>query len=253
MHAMTDIRAKIARATDHINSLLRETDGFFRGSPYKIITRLEPGTSTYSLTAEQPNELPTIIPVLVGEALGNLRSALDHLTWHLALLESSSPSVGTEFPVFTDDRRYRDQRNRKIGDLSRAAKALIDDEQPFQNATPEEHPLQILHGLTNIDKHRLLHIVVTAVTGVFVHPEGLPDGAQIQIQWKFEPVLNGAIFATATLSGVANPPAELDLSFPFEFCFPFTAGKPVRTVGSTLSQSMRTVQAIVAKFEHFFR
>ena len=107
---------------------------------------------------------------MTGELLHNLRSALDHLAYALCSAHdpNSEPPVGTEFPIFAHPERFDDTRRGgglyKIRGMSPEMQAAIRDEQPFVigERMPKAQSIWLLHGMSNIDKHRDLHIAYMA-------------------------------------------------------------------------------------------
>jgi hypothetical protein len=79
-----DLLVKVDRAAKHIMDLALETQRFWRDPrPYEIVTEdnLNTGERTYYLRVHK--EIPSEIGALIGDIAQNLRSALDHLAWHL--------------------------------------------------------------------------------------------------------------------------------------------------------------------------
>jgi hypothetical protein len=111
--------ARAARARQHIYNLRAEVDGFIRGGSYEVVPeqRSEPGETTYRLRMSQP--IPIHFSTAIGDALHNLRSALDCAACEIArrhvgrnLIEEEE--LACEFPIrsepskleaFFEDRR----------------------------------------------------------------------------------------------------------------------------------------------------
>ena len=119
-----------------------------------------------------------MLAVLLGDAIHNLRSALDHLLWQLVVLDSGKDgTTETQFPIESSGSRYwsigkdglDSLRDRRLRGLSKEHKAMIDTCQPYrirgQAGVPTTaiDPLATLQDLSNHDKHRLLHILIFAV------------------------------------------------------------------------------------------
>ena len=120
--------------------------------------------------------MPTHWPLVAGEAIQNLRSALDHLVF-----EKSGGNRRTQFPIFTDRCEFQVLAPRKMKGVPEAVRAQIERAQPYQfmpgDAT--HHPLAQLSSLSNLDKHRVLATVVNAITNEAV---GIPDG--VKLTWE---------------------------------------------------------------------
>lgn len=97
---------------------------------------------------------------LFGDALHNLRAALDNLTWGLASLGGSVPQRPTniQFPIVAERSDWRSE-SRRIVELPEPAQRVIEAVQPYQrlleDADPTADGLLLLHRLDVVDKHRL--------------------------------------------------------------------------------------------------
>ena len=93
--------------------------------------------------------------------------------------EQGKVPVGTEFPIFIEETRYRSTERvgslYKIRGLADDAQAVIENIQPWQRReNPEGHRLWALQEISNWDKHRLLHLtnVVAAVNNITLTSKG---------------------------------------------------------------------------------
>jgi hypothetical protein len=114
--------------------------------------------------------------VMLGDAVHNLRSALDHLIWQLVLLNTGKKgSRENKFPIESDGRRYwsitkdgnPSVRDRALKNVADEHRLLIDELQPYR--TNQGHPVTVLDTLrdfSNFDKHRLLNPVLFAIDAV---------------------------------------------------------------------------------------
>jgi hypothetical protein len=95
---------------------------------------------------------------LYGDAIHNLRSALDNLAWGLATAGDRTPKHPKKvaFPIVERSGRWRDQ-SQCIAELPSPARAAIRNIQPFQrkgkDGAPSQDPLLLLRRLSNTDKH----------------------------------------------------------------------------------------------------
>lgn len=77
--------AKLARAFEHLESLNTEIQRVLDSQPYPVGAHYKPEAAEIDLYA-LPAEFPLLAwGVRVGDCLHNLRSALDHIAWQLAL------------------------------------------------------------------------------------------------------------------------------------------------------------------------
>ena len=150
------IRLKIERAKEHIRNLETEVRAFLTTKPYRVGTKHKPETGqlVYYLVDVKP--VPLRIAVMAGDALQNLRSALDHLAWQLVLANGRNPMSRTAFPIYDDLAKYKSESLRQVQGMSNAAIKAIDAVKPYKGGNDT---LWRLHRLNNVDKHRF---VITA-------------------------------------------------------------------------------------------
>jgi hypothetical protein len=160
-------RAKIARARGHLDFLKADFARFAGGQPYTILKQLDAQTGDTTVVYD-PVPLPPCWPLIIGEFLYNLRSALDHLVYDL-----QGPIEKSEFPIFLERHKFFLPGKKgeystvsgmyKIRGIQQArVQRFIELVQPYNGpkhgVAPEFHALWGLHRLNNIDKHRTLHL-----------------------------------------------------------------------------------------------
>jgi hypothetical protein len=102
------------------------------------------------------------LPILLGDAVHNYRTALDHLAWSLVKLAHFKPGNNTLFPIIEVE--PPDGRNAVTIDLridpSNAKNKLVQSVQPFVTYPDAGYfaPIAQLHRLDLADKHRALLI-----------------------------------------------------------------------------------------------
>lgn len=108
--------------------------------------------------------------LLVGDCVHNLRSALDNLVYGLARLKADPPSDprGIHFPIFTSKEAFEKSGSVKstLTQLPDHAAELVTAWQPFHRENSDHiaaDALNLLHHLSNQDKHRLPQVVLLSV------------------------------------------------------------------------------------------
>jgi hypothetical protein len=96
---LAGITAKIERAEKHINDFGTEWIAFGRGA-YEVIPDKnldEAGRRNFRLTIKE--EIPLLLSTIIGDAVNNMRSALDYVIYQL--LDVKDVKVGTHhyFPL----------------------------------------------------------------------------------------------------------------------------------------------------------
>jgi hypothetical protein len=90
---------KIDRARKHTEDLEAEIRAFWAADPYEIEMVGTPFASRCFYRVKRIAALPESIPLIVGDAVHNIRSALDHFAW--AAVSPQERGVHTYFPVWS--------------------------------------------------------------------------------------------------------------------------------------------------------
>jgi hypothetical protein len=99
-----------------------------------------------------------------GDAIHNLRSALDHLACQLVLAAGNSPGTECGFPVAETFEKFEALKERKMKGMAPLAQQAIEDLRPYKKGC---EPLWKIHHLDIIDKHRQVYLLgyQTLLTG----------------------------------------------------------------------------------------
>jgi hypothetical protein len=98
---------------------------------------------------------------IIGDCIQNFRSSLDHIVWRLASEdERRNHPTRPAFPIERSPAEFNTKGRSRIQSLGKAVQKAIEEQQPFATkpAQPGEEPLAFLELLSNIDKHRRIHI-----------------------------------------------------------------------------------------------
>lgn len=194
---------KLDRAGEHIEDLCEVTKEWLGTDAYRLVAQTNPQTSRTTVCAHITKPPPPRLAVLLGDAVHNLRSCLDHLVLELAVAYHKPRPVPPEFedtsafPIFPEkvgnelgvDLFHR--VNKKTGDPVRGsglyavreihpdAIKAIELIQPYKRgAAYAEDPLWAIHELDRIDKHRRLNLTAYALGSVGLNPA--PGGGYIE-------------------------------------------------------------------------
>lgn len=155
--------AKLVRGRDLLTELDALALEYMVGHPATFDVVPDPASNSYTVTAhvEPP---PLQFAVLFGDALHNMRSALDHVARLMVIANGGTPHDrpprATMFPICLREPKRPITVNPGIGE---EAQVILNSLQPYRQDQPQEHPLWRLNELNNIDKHRLLN--VTSLSG----------------------------------------------------------------------------------------
>lgn len=165
---LSGVRLKLDRAEHHIESLRAEIQTFRQRKPKPFGFRTEKrsgldGSVEYVLYAIVREPPPREWALIIGDAVQNIRSALEHLVYELST--PTGQRRGTQFPIFDDECRFKVLGEPKIATIKGDERKLIERVQPYNaEKIPRNDPLAILNKLSNLDKHRLLVTTVAAVS-----------------------------------------------------------------------------------------
>jgi hypothetical protein len=174
MAALDGVEIKMARSMEHITSLREETTQFIegQGAQYRRVRDEEPPKGWGFYVAWEP--VPGRFGAIIGDALTNMRAALDHLASQLFFATKQAPTdAWINFPIASDPAKPLKSLQR----VPAAAAPIIASVQPYQNLTrgqpAEIHPLHVLKLLVNRDKHEALTLTelfgassIIRVTGI---------------------------------------------------------------------------------------
>ncbi len=150
-------------------------------NPYKVIPKYDPQFSRTAHHLTITEQIPSKLSLISGDAINNLRSALDHLAYQFALLNGITDAKKlrqVQFPICESLKEYEALLPGKIKQLGKTAVEAISLYKPYHGGN---ETLWLLGQLNNIDKHRLLVTVETIFDkiGIIVdwdHARGyLPD------------------------------------------------------------------------------
>jgi hypothetical protein len=265
-----DLLVKVDRAYKHLIDFQLEVSRFFRPPyPYEIIPEDDSrkGERTYYLRIHK--KIPTEFSAFIGDIAQNLRSALDHLAWHLVQTSPITPKAKDTliyFPIFDDAKEYQKGKMRKIEGMTNAAIQAIDDIKPYGRLDKNNPAAGIgnlalywLNAINIQDKHRLLipawaaapaHSITksrrTEWANVLRSAFG-SEGANVMVGSLIDsnvPLEDGSKLCTL-------PIAEVDYNMKFRFQIAF--GEPASIRGkeilSTLNNMHRIVKEIVLDFD----
>lgn len=160
---------KLERAGHHINDLATQIDTFLAEHPFKLLVRhnRKAGKQTFRTKAEKP--VPDEFSLIIGDAVHNLRSALDLCLYQLAHSRADKPDR-IQFPFAKDDIPKTLAGAIKDGRVKFAGTKVVEAVQclkPHPTGNPE---LCAIHTLDVRDKHRLL--ILSAGKAVFTTGTG---------------------------------------------------------------------------------
>jgi hypothetical protein len=176
---VTSAQRKFVRGVEQVKQLMAEAEAFEQRRAYVFRTEVESRSMheiRYRSLAVEREAPPDDWPLLAGEAIQNLRASLDHMVY-----AKSGERSRTQFPIFTDHREFHARGLPMLKGVPDSVRATIEKAQPYQNYPPNpgEAMLERLRVLSNLDKHRTL----TAIASAVVH-EGIGLREGVTVTWQ---------------------------------------------------------------------
>lgn len=141
---------------------LRELDvllNSFRSHPQPFVIEEDPETKWKLYRLASNPVVDPAIPLLAGDILQSLRSALDYMANALVVANGEKPTRDTSFPISEKTplaKGYEASFAGKVAGMRQDAVDLIKRIKPYKGGNPYLWPI---HELNNRDKHRLLFTV----------------------------------------------------------------------------------------------
>lgn len=179
MNIPPGVTLKVDRAVYHIKELETATKRYLDSNPHSVVRKTDPQTGDYSFRLQVHKEIPMAWSAPIGDAVHNLRSALDHLMVELVLANVGTVTDATEFPIFQSLHAYSTKAAGKVMGASQPAIDLIDAAKPYKGGNDG---LWLIHKLDIIDKHRAL----VSAFGAFTEATtvGIRDPAYVLPKWE---------------------------------------------------------------------
>jgi len=160
------VRNKIGRAEKHFDEVntaveiaLGAEDNANLTPPYEYY----PDRQELIISSPKPKPVDPSLPLAIGDCIHNLRSALDHLAFQLAVLNGKGAEAESKisFPVCLTENEFTKFIKKKVAPfIDGQALAAIKELLPYQTgAVHEADILWVISQLDIIDKHRLLVVL----------------------------------------------------------------------------------------------
>lgn len=170
MGDLAGVYAKIERAKFHALDLQGRLDVALAPDRYSFALDPRDDAGRYVLRILDVPEVDPDWSLIAGDCIMNARGALDHLAWQIVTDHGGSPGTSTKFPirenpwangVFSPSKFLPGVTDRRILDLLEQTQPYIAPSGELQD--PAQSHLWVLHRFNNIDKHRLLLVMVCAL------------------------------------------------------------------------------------------
>ncbi|HWZ42918.1 MAG TPA: hypothetical protein VNW97_05555 [Candidatus Saccharimonadales bacterium] len=230
-----DILLKIQRAEKHIGELHGVLGAFIKSKPYVISTESNPQSGKFLCEVKEAKEIPAEVALIAGDVLQNLRTALDYLAHALIQANGGTVTKYTSFPIFDDPTKYQAGFIGKVEGMRQEPIDIISAIKPYKGG---DNVLWRLHRLNNIDKHRLLFTIGTALRGFVKGSPGGEDEALLPMKVGYKFTVD-----------IRDPKIHKDVNLSFDITLNepgVCEGEPIILV---LRSSMQRVIGVLRKFE----
>jgi hypothetical protein len=239
-------KLKVGRSKQHIADLNSAIGDFLDKHPYRIVIERHQDPGQHAWTIRVRGSMPLDFPLLLGDAVHNLRAALDLLACDLVRLnEGDTTKVYWPFSETASGFEMAITKRH----VDRASPDVVDIVRSLQSYKGGNDALWGIHDLDITDKHKLLIPVATmaGITDVrLMQGPGVVHMSGIYVT----PVHDGSI--VALLPAASN----IKVGDEFEAAFKITFGKGQpfarQSVVEILYQLVQTVERIIQRFEVHF-
>ncbi len=163
---------KIKRAEKHIDDLRRAFNQFVSTQEHKLCVTNEPKTGELLFEVRFNRSIPPDLALIAGDAIHNLRTALDHATWELVGIDGGVQDRNLAFPAGRTRSDYESACN-EIETPRDDTKKFLLSLAAYPGGSSQH--LYGLRALDNLDKHQILTPIIgaTRIGRVeIVHPDG---------------------------------------------------------------------------------
>ena len=197
------------------------------------------------------------VGLCLGDILHNFRSALDHLTYELALWHTGghvSRPKRVQFPIADNPSHFASARGDALREVHPDHQATIERFQPYHPISeglsigPEFHALALLRDLDNANKHRFLNPVLIVPTSLSAYRGNaltiVRVGVEQTLDWSktITPLARGTPVIRAILppnvsvvitetTGSITPDIALPEGWPVDYIIDRVGGLMVKVIG----------------------
>ena len=145
---------KVARANRHISDLESLLYSFVCDNPCRVIVEDRPNGGQF-VKVDLGGKLPSEIPTIIGDAVHNLRVALDHLACDMVRHNGTEPGRHHGFPIHPDQSNFMGQVRSKLAGATDECINFVIDQKPYCDNGGNRWIFD-LATIDNDDKHIIL-------------------------------------------------------------------------------------------------
>lgn len=179
-HALDGCWAKVEHGKEHsivLEKYIKDTFSIEANRP-RLGIKIDTTTGEHVLYVSYLPDLSAAfvrISLLLGDILHNLRSALDHMTYQLALWNTRRKIMWpklVQFPIVDEPSDFDRAIKKELREIDPVHRKVIERFQPYNRIAegisigPYFHSFAVLRDLSNTDKHRLLNPIMIPPTSL---------------------------------------------------------------------------------------
>jgi hypothetical protein len=254
---LEEARAKLGRAREHADRLSEEglaLHGPDLQQPITWTTTFNADENCFDVRIASVREPPRRLSLILGDALQNFRSALDHVAWRLAGhgRQGATPRSRARFPIVNSSVAFRRAEVQDaMSQIDVTHIEMIERLQPYRQIFTNDvlHPLAALRTMSNRDKYRLLHVALVPAD-LEISISAVPQGCRvIALDLNAEAVTKPAVAGLRVAryyadSTTGNPELTLKLGGSG-----YLAVDGIVSVDNRLERIGRCVEEVIETFE----
>jgi hypothetical protein len=249
MERFNQILRKVSRSHEILTILRAEIVEYMNENPFRFVEETNHEAREKICRARISKEIPLNIRIYAGEVITHLRSALDHLTWQLALINTDTPAKGTQFPIAAETKKFNSDQ---IRSLAESARSIIYELQPFHSAKPTTHPLWLLNKLANDDKHRLITVAYNHTQGMGIAKMPPTEKGDFEILSTMHEIHDGTEVWRIKYPDFKGDVGEISVVLFVGLCLKVEGSDQIMEIAGTLQLLGEHVETALKKFLPFF-
>jgi hypothetical protein len=263
--SLEGVDLKLKQAQEHLFALAASVVAFLRDPDTYGLAVETDGRRGPILRVEHARNPPPDWGVIIGECVYDFHSALDHLAFQLAVANTrgralpKSVAESSAFPIFNSGPKFRAANRggrptpasglRKIVGTSANAQAIIEQLQPYhRKRNPGARSLWQLHELSNIDKHRLLHVTHSSLEGSEFRLSSTDPVTFRGYEFTPGPLKSGAVIARWNLDPLPGEALKVQIDANLITDVTFAKSSPARSVrGAGVLMTLNGIGTFIAQ------
>jgi hypothetical protein len=267
-HPLSGTKAKVDRARKHGIEFYNAVQGFLNNGPFTFTNSPDlSGRRIVSIASIKP--VPIEFSLIIGDAIHNLRSALDLLVCQLFCLANPEDKdfSNLEFPIKNTFKLYGEALSNtktKFRLIGPQALSIFEKLEPYKLGS--DHDLWLIHRLDIQDKHRILILGRLSIHRWRSKATFIPDPpeagetqvfeaqARVPDDRVFIPKIGNPIVAVEPSVFADGLAGNMNFGFTFEGDIGLDEGEIIQSQSAfeTLRRLIQSVDHTIEKFEELF-